>query len=407
MRELRTIHLNSMLHGGGTDDRSVKIARALMSLGHKVWLAGPEGRAFGSIVQQLGVPFETIPLGFLKSSLIIRLARLVRRERADILHARHGRDYWPAVLAAKISGTRPKVVLSRHLAKSPASWGSRNFLLGQCDAMVAVSHFVAKVLREGDADPTSANPERHYRPPMKGDLSKIHVVYGGIDMQRFRPADATAQRQQWGLQPQHFAFGVVGGYELPRGKGQREFLRAARQVHAKLPDARFLMIGRGDMRRTLEADIAELGLKGVAWLTPYSHDVPACMNALDCMVLPQIGTEALPGVVCEAHACGRPVIASDMDGIPEALAIAGYGQLVKPASVDELAAAMCVWGTRPPLDMPARQQLHARVAERFSLERAARDLAALYESLFSEESPRTNRAHLTPTNSSPAIGTSP
>lgn len=389
MRELRTIHLNTMLHGGGTDDRSVKIAHALMALGYKVLLVGPDGRAFSPVVRQLGVPFVPLRPGFLKANVIFRVARLIRRERADILHARHGRDYWPAVLAAKLSGIRPKVVLSRHLAKSPASWGSRHFLLGKCDAMVAVSHFVAKVLREGDADPTSPNPERHYRPPMKGDLSKIHVIYGGIDMQRFRPADATAQREKWGLQPQHFAFGVVGGYELPRGKGQREFLQAARQIHAKLPNARFLMIGRGDMRDILQADIDALGLKGAAWLTGYCQDMAAGMNALDCMVLPQIGTEALPGVVCEAHACGKPVIASAMDGIPEAFAIGGLGALVKPAAVDELAAAMYDWGQRPALDLPARQQIHARVVERFSLERAARDLAGLYESLFSGE--RTSR----------------
>ena len=94
---------------------------------------------------------------------------------------------------------RPKIVLSRHLAKSPGSWPSRQYLLGQCDALVAVSHFVAKVLREGDADPESDNPERHYRPPLLGDHSKIHVVYGGFDMDRFKPMEVSAQRAAWGL----------------------------------------------------------------------------------------------------------------------------------------------------------------------------------------------------------------
>ena len=240
---------------------------------------------------------------------------------------------------------------------------------------------MAKVLREGDADPESDNPERHRRPPMHGDHSKIHVVYGGFDMERFRPGEAPAQRQAWGLDPGHYAFGIVGGYPLPRGKGQREFLQAAARVRTQLPQARFLLIGRGKMKSILEADIAQLGLREVAWLTPYSQDMPAAMNALDCMVLSQIGTEAIPGVVCEAHACGKPVIASDLDGIPEAFAPAGYGQLVKRGSIEELAAAMVNWGQRPPLDLAARWKLHERVADRFSLERAARDLAELYESL--------------------------
>ena len=378
---MRILHLNSMLTGGGTDDRSVKIAHVLMRLGHATWMAGPAGREFSEVIARLGIPFHPLPTGWLKLPLILGTARLVRRERIQIIHARHGRDYWPAILAGRLAGTRPKIVLSRHLAKSPGSWPSRRFLLSQCDALIAVSQFVAKVLREGHADPASDNPERHLRRPILGDHSKIHVVYGGFDMDQFQPAPAQAQRAAWGLGPEHYAFGVVGGYVLPRGKGQREFLEAAARVHSKLPQARFLVIGRGNMKETLEADIARLGLEGAARLTPYSHDMPAAMNALDCLVLPQVGTEAIPGVVCEAHACGKPVIASDLDGIPEAFAPGGYGQLVRPGAVPELAEAMLRWGREPALDLAARREMHRRVAARFSLEQAARELAALYQSL--------------------------
>ena len=378
---LRLLQVNSMLTGGGTDDRSVRIADALGRLGHRVWLAGPAGREFSTIAQKLGIAFEPTPLGPLKLPMIFHLARFVRCERIQVLHARHGRDYWPVILAGRLSAARPKIVLSRHLAKSPGSWVSRRFLLSQCDAMAAVSHFVAKVLREGHADPDSDNSERHWRAPILGDHAKIHVVYGGFDMQRFRPGAAPEQRQAWGLKPEHYAFGVVGGYSLPRGKGQREFLQAAAKVSRELPQARFLIIGRGNMKAALEADIAQLGLHEVAWLTPYCHDMPAAMNALDCLVLPQVGTEAIPGVVCEAHACGKPVIASDLDGIPEAFAVAGYGALVKPGAIGELAAAMAEWARRPALGLEGRRGLHQKVAERFSLERAAQDLAGLYRLL--------------------------
>lgn len=378
---LRVLHLNSRLSGGGTDDRSVRIAHALQQLGHTVWLLGPGGREFSAVARELGLTFQTAPVGPFKLPLILRTARFVRQQGIQILHARHGNDYWPAILAARLSGVRPRVVLSRHLAKSPGSWFSRRFLLGHCDAMLAVSHFVAKVLREGHADPAADNPERHWRPPMRGDLSKIHVVYGGIDMHRFRPGDGAAQRQAWGVAPEHFVFAVVGGYDVPRGKGQPEFLRAAARVKAALPHARFLIIGRGNLRAELEAQIEQLGLRGAAWLTPYCHDMPAAMNALDCLVLPQVGTEAIPGVVIEAHACGKPVIASDLDGIPEAFAPAGYGQLVPRGDVPALAAALLAQAARPPLDLAARWQLHARVAAQFSLERAAENLAALYRSL--------------------------
>jgi glycosyltransferase involved in cell wall biosynthesis len=297
------------------------------------------------------------------------------------VQARHGRDHWLTVAAARLSRARPKVVLFRHLAKSPGSWVSRRFLLGQCDAFVAVSEYVGRLLREGAYEPGSPEPERRCRPPMLGELSKICVLYGGIDMQRFRPAETSAMRGVWGLEPGHFAFAAVGGYPPPRGKGQREFLEAAARIHQERPDARFLIVGRGDLKAVLKDDIVRLGLSGKAWVTPYCQDMPAAMNAIDCLVHPQIGTESFGFVVVEAHACGRPVITTDLDGLPEAFSAGGYGQIVKPRSVSELADAMRGWAGNPALDMDQRQRLHDRVAASFSLERASAGLVALYRRL--------------------------
>jgi glycosyltransferase involved in cell wall biosynthesis len=303
---------------------------------------------------------------------------LIRREHIQIVHGHHGRDIWPTLLAVRLSGRRPRIVLTRHLAKSPSSWLSRRCLLSQCDALIAVSHFVAKVLREGVYEPGSPEPERRARPPLRGDYTKIQVIHGGIDTSRFRPFDAAAQRQAWGLGPEHFAFGVVGGYYQPRGKGQREFLRAAAQVHARVPQARFLIIGRGNLKELLEADIAQLGLREKAMLTPYCTDMPVAMNALDCLVHPQVGTEAFPGVVLEAFACGKPVIASALDGIPEAFAAGNYGRLTPPEDVPALAAAMLEQVLQPAAAPSEAERLHRLVAERFSFQTMAAAVEQLY-----------------------------
>ena len=63
--------------------------------------------------------------------------------------------------------------------------------------------------------------------PCAAIYAKIHVIYGGIDTASSSPPAAEAMRRELGLQPGQFAFAVVGGYDLPRGKGQREFLMAA------------------------------------------------------------------------------------------------------------------------------------------------------------------------------------
>jgi glycosyltransferase involved in cell wall biosynthesis len=375
---LRVLQLNSLLTGGGTDDQCAKLAAELHRLGQKVWLAGPAGREFEPVIKDSGVPFMDTGANSGKVGFILRAARFIRNERIQIVHGHHGRDIWPAILAARLAGTRPKLVLTRHLAKSPGSWASRRFLLGQCDALIAVSNFVAKVLREGVYEPDSPEAERRARPPMRGDHDKIRVIYGGIDTAKFKPGDAQEKRRELGLRPDEFAFAVAGGYDGPRGKGQREFLAAAARIHQDAPHARFLIIGRGTMEETLKSDIHRLGLNGKAWLTGQKRDMPQMMNALDCLVHPQIGTEAVGLVVCEAHACGKPVIASALDGIPEAFAPGGRGQLVPAEDIEALAQAMACQIKAPSADAAQAMAMHAKLEQAFSLQRQGRDVLELY-----------------------------
>ncbi len=378
----RILQLNSLLRGGGTDDQCVKLAYALRQLGQQVWIAGPDGREFSKIIRELGVPFHpTPPEGPLKAHFMRSAAKFARHEKIDVIHGHHGRDIWPTILVAKLSGVKPKIVLTRHMAKSPSSWLSRNFLLGRVDALIAVSKFTERVLREGVYEPDSLEAERHARPPIKGDYRKLSVVYGGIDTAKFHPFDAGQRRGELGLKPGDYAFALVGSYDFPRGKGQREYLMAAAKIHEKVPNARFLIIGRGNMAEVLQADIERLGLKGKAWLTPYFTDMPMVMNAIDCLVHSQIGTEALGLVVCEAHACSKPVIASALDGIPEAFAAGNYGQLVKPESVEELTAAMLDWANRPVLSPVEKESLHQKVADQFSIGAFGGRMLEIYRSL--------------------------
>lgn len=379
---LRILQVNSLLRGGGTDDQCIKLARGLHELGQRVWLAGPDGQELSKAVRAAEISFRVTPdEGLMKTRFIASTAKFIRHERIQIVHGHHGRDLWPTILAARLSGVKPRIVLTRHMAKSPSSWFSRRFLLSQCDAIIAVSNFVARVLREGVYEPHSPVAERRSRPPLCGDTSKIHLLYGGIDTDGFQPSDAAALRAAWGLAREHYAFAMIGSYDLPHGKGQREFLQAAANVHASIPRARFLIVGRGNMAELLRSDICRLKLEEKAWLTPYCHDMPQAMNAIDCLVHSQIATEAMPGVVCEAQACGRPVIASDLDGIPEAMAMGGEGQLVKPGSEEELSAALIRQANLPSLSPEARNQMHARVAETFSLRLAAERVLALYRKL--------------------------
>jgi glycosyltransferase involved in cell wall biosynthesis len=142
-----------------------------------------------------------------------------------------------------------------------------------------------------------------------------------------------------------------------------------------------LIVGRGNLKEVLEADIAMLKLQGKAWLTPYCNEMPAAINALDCLVHPQVGTEAFAVVVLEAFACGKPVIASALDGIPEAFAAGGLGKLVPPESITDLAEAMMALAQQPVPSQSQRQELYERVRAGFSLSISVMKTLALYRAL--------------------------
>jgi len=248
-------------------------------------------------------------------------------------------------VAARLAGRGTRVFITRHLMTRPRGF-SRRFLLKGA-RVIAVSQAVERVLRA----------------ELQGNPSRILQVYCGIDVERFaggRSAEADALRQALGWGPDTVVFGVVGMYPLPRGKGQLEFLSAAAQLRTSHPQARFVLIGQGDMRPLLEQKIASERLRDIVRLEPFTDDIRPWMKALDVLVHPAVGTDAFPLVVLEGMASGHPVVASRMDGIPEEFTDGQEGYLVTPGDVGELVVAMGRLASDPELrsSLGTRGRMH-------------------------------------------------
>ncbi len=364
MTPLRVLQVNGLFTGGGIDNQTMELCAGLRELGDDVTLAIPAGSLLEPRARHLGAQIETFPAkSWLKLAMIRRLARLIRSRRAQIIHVHQGRDYWPGILAARLAGRGTRVVVTRHLMTRPRLV-SRWLLLSMSD-VIAVSRAALAVLQR----------------ELRGPAARLHQIYGGIDVNAFRPArgptsESFRAQQGWGSNV--VAFGVVGAYGLPRGKGQLEFLGAAARLRADFPQARFAIIGQGSMESLLRERIATLDLRDVARMIPFTQEMPAVMNALDVLVHPAVGTEALGLVLWEAMACGKPVIASRLDGIPEAFVEGEHGLFVPPGDVPALADAMqTLLG-----DAALRQRLGAagreRVCQQFSRTRLARQVRELY-----------------------------
>jgi glycosyltransferase involved in cell wall biosynthesis len=363
----RVLQVNSRFAGGGTDNQTLELTAGLRDLGGQVRLSIPEGARWLPLARALGVPVDTFPpRSRLMLAAIRRWRGVIRAQRIQIVHVHQGRDYWPAILAARLARCGTRVVVTRHLMTRPRCF-TRWFLLSMAD-MVAVSNAVLEVLQR----------------ELRGPASRLHQIYGGIDTEKFQPAcspAALAFRRQQGWEPDHVVFGVVGAFDLPRGKGQLELLEAAGRLRAGFPQARYAIIGQGSMESLLRARIAALGLQPLVRIVPFTDQIAMVLGALDVLTHPAVGTEALGLVIWEGMACGKPVIASRLHGISEAFVDGRHGFLVPPGDATALADAMRVLLPDPAL----RQRLGTAgrdwVCANFSRAVMARRFCELYSQL--------------------------
>jgi len=363
---MRIIQVNSHFHGGGVDTQTLELCGGLIEQGHEVMLAvNPDGRWVPRAQAVPGLRVEFIE-GRGKVGWGLRLRRLAEEFGAQVLHGHHGRDYWTVGLGARLAANKPRAVLTRHLM-TPLSSTSARWLLWL-----------------GDVTAVSKAVEANLRRELKGDPSRLHLVYSGIDLQRYRP-DAglrASARAACGWNESQVVYAVVGGAGLPDGKGQREFVEAGARLIRELPQVKLLIVGEGGLIPVLQQRIAELGLEKSILCPGFIEDVERVTAMIDVLVHPAVGTEALGLVIWEGMAGAHPVIASRLGGIPETFVDPDHGRLVAPRSVDELYAAMRLYAAdrelRERSGKAARQFL---VDNDYTREGQARRFAALYQQI--------------------------
>jgi glycosyltransferase involved in cell wall biosynthesis len=173
---------------------------------------------------------------------------------------------------------------------------------------------------------------------LRVDPSRVHEIRNGVDAERFRPTPVADARAE---------LGIVGGPvvltvgNLQEHKGQRIVVDAFAKLAARYPGAKLVIVGEGPDRKTLERSVATLGL---ADRTRFAGTVPNVelaqwYSAADVLVLAS-SREGWPNVLLEAMACGTPVVASAVGGIPEVMQHDEMGRLVHERTGEAFAEAI-------------------------------------------------------------------
>jgi L-malate glycosyltransferase len=371
---MRILQVSSARAFGGGERHLADLARALAERGHEVYAAlvedSPLGPPLASILEPTNV--FTAPM---RNSLdlrgAMRLARLARELRVEVIHAHVARDYTLAAFAAR-RARASRLVITRHVL----------FPLGRVHRR-ALSN-VSRVIAVSPAVARSLQSQRIF------DAKKIRVVTNGVDLRRFEEARAAFERKEAGrgAARRPLRVGIVG--ELSEVKGQGDFVRAAASIRRELAGrVEFLIVGdessrAGEYASRLERLIAELRLTEGVRIVRRCEDVAPLIASLDVLVSAS-RSEAFGMVMVEAAACGVPVVATATEGAREIVTDGVTGSIVPIGDVGAMASAVAYLlrdeGLRRAFGRRARETARAR----FGLERTVTETEAVYAEALAED----------------------
>jgi len=292
----------------------------------------------------------------------LALARVVRRERPDVIHLGNGvRANFDGVIAGRL--TRTPVIC--HVKGFEKYTARERRAAAKLDAVVCMTQAILSYCRENG---------------VVGRRNR--VVYDAVDEAGFRPRrDAREVRAELGLEPATPCLGIVGN--IQEWKGQAVVVEAMARVHAALPAARCLIVGGAhragaEYERALRRRVAELELQDVVRFTGFRTDVADVINALDVVVHASVRPEPFGRVILEGMLLRKPVVAAAAGGVPELITDGESGYLTPPGDAGLLAERLLPLLRDAELRgmMGARAQQEAR--ERFSLQAHVAGMTGLY-----------------------------
>lgn len=349
---------------GGTGGAQESYTALLLHLNRSRYDVHAVSLSAGAAVQRLrrlGIGVDVIDQPD-DEEAVRELVSYLRRTEMDLLHAHMFRAEVIGTRAALRAGT-PVVVATVHSSRvrSAEDVATLAELTPRMDRLIVPSSSIeAKVRREGR-------------------VARFSVVPNGVDVSRFSgPQPERGIRDELGLPPEALLVGVLA--RLEPEKGHRHLIDAMPEILRHVPTAWLVIVGDGsllaDLRRRARAlpDPAPQRIR----FTGRRDDVSALTGELDVAILPSL-REAQGISLLEAMARRRPVVASNVGGIPEVITHGVDGVLVPPANSAALAREIARLLLDPELRAAMGERGHRTVVERFSIEAQVRRTEEIYD----------------------------
>jgi glycosyltransferase involved in cell wall biosynthesis len=358
-----SFHIDTARSWRGGQSQVMYTVMGLRALGQRaVLMAHPEGE----LLKRMSEGLDLIPLApkhEVDLAAAWRLSRVLKRMRPDVIQAHDPHAVSVAAMALSISAPVPKppLIASRRVEFRIAHNSFSRWKYSQVDCFIANSGAIRDRL-VADGIPRQ----------------KITIVNEGVDVERVVRMPAAD---------------VHGAFYLPHGspvvgnvaalvphKGQHHLVDAAALVVRDVPDARFVIVGDGELRDTLERQIKEKHLERHVFLAGFRSDVLELTKGFDIFAMSSV-SEGMCTALVDAMAASKPAVATIAGGIPEVMVDGETGYLVAPrdhrAMADRLVFLLKNQNVRERMGEAALQ----RARRLFTVERMVEGTAAVYERL--------------------------
>lgn len=359
----RVLHLVNGEHYAGAERVQDLLGLELAAHGYEPGYVCLRRGRYAALRRSRHAPLVTLPMrSKLDLAVAHAVAELARRGGYELLHSHTPRSALVGSVASLLTG----LPLVHHL-HSPATADTtrrwQNFVnaaverqsLSRVRALIAVSHSLSEYARR------QGFPAKH-----------VHVVHNGVPP--LGPlAERTPPEQQWTL-------GAVALFR-PR-KGLEVLIEALALLREQGHQVRLRAVGNfetSDYKAQIDSLVLRLRLRGQIDWVGFARDVPAELARMDLFVLPSLQGEGLPMVVLEAMAAGVPLVATRVEGVPEAIRDGLDGVLAPPADARALAAAIGRIVTGELGWQALRTSAHQRQAQSFSDASMTAGVARVYD----------------------------
>jgi glycosyltransferase involved in cell wall biosynthesis len=386
---IKVLRVIARLNVGGPALHVAYLTAGLADRGYDTTLvAGTLARgeeSMSGVAEQRGVTIETLEElhreiePWRDARAILRLARLIRRERPTILHTHTAKAGAVGRIAALLAGdARPPIIVHTFHG---------HVLRGYFNPFMT---FAFRTLERWLATTTTALVA--VSPEVRDDLVRLRVAPAekfvvirlGIELDERIGADDDARRETrrlLGVAQDAFIVGWVG--RMTAVKRTDDVLRALRRLVDRGVDAQLCLVGDGPDRDHLERYAHELGVIRRCLFVGYQDDVSRYYNAMDALLLPSVN-EGTPVSVIEALAAQRPAVATRVGGVPDVIRDGVDGFLVEVGDADGLAERLAELAADPGRRARMGADGRAHVLERYAVERLVDDIDRLYRSLLAE-----------------------